>query len=251
MNIIVKIACQTITFGSESHKKDLKDVIKIIANAGYDGMETGFMRVDANEAQNYKEWQWENNIKQAGIHIGGDFSDEETVKKQCENIPPLVKFAHILDCKHIFFSGSPIKNYKAAAENLNNFGKILSEEGLVFSYHNHDWEIKENCFGLYTIYDNTDPKYVSFVPDVGWIVRGGANPVEVLKRLGARVSNLHFKEFTSDGQFTELGKGVVNFKEIYNFIKDRDMWIIAEQDVSVIGAEASVTQNCEYIKSLM
>ena len=247
----MKIGCQTITFGGERHKTDLKGIIKSVADAGYDGMENGFGRFSVAETENYKNWLIENNVKMAAIHIGGDFADLESVKRQHENIPALIKFAHALGCKNIFFSGSPSSDYKFAAENFNKLGKVLSEEGLVLSYHNHDWEVKDNCAGLYALCDNTDPEYFSFVPDIGWVVRGGAEPVEVLRRLGARVSNLHFKEFTDDGNFTELGKGVVNFKEVYEYVKERDMWIIAEQDKSEIGADESVRRNYEYIKSLI
>ena len=245
----MKIACQTITFGGERHKTDLKGIIKAVADAGFDGMENGFARFNTHEMDNYKNWLIDNNLKLAAIHIGGDFNDRESIKRQHESIPELIKFAHTLDCKNIFFSGSPSSDYKVVAENLNKLGKALSQDGLVLSYHNHDWEIKSD--GLYDICDNTDPDCLSFVPDIGWVVRGGADPVQVLKKLGERVSNLHFKEFTSDGKFTELGKGVVDFKSVYNFMKDKDMWIVAEQDASEIGAEESIKQNFEYIKNLM
>jgi len=248
----MKIGCQTITFGNEKHKTDIKGIIKSVASSGYDGMEAGFFRLDLNEAENYKKEQREYNIKQAAIHIGGDFNDVESVKKQFENLPNLIKLAHTLDCKNIFLSGSPASSdYKAVSENINKLGKLLNENGLILSYHNHDWEIKNNYLGLYTICDNTDPKYLSFVPDIGWVAKGGGEPVEVLKRLGGRVSNLHFKEFTADGQFTELGRGVVNFKEAYEFIKDKDFWLIAEQDASLIGADESIKQNFGYIKNLI
>jgi len=252
----MKIGCQTITFGNERHKTDWQNIIKSVALSGYDGMEVGFFRLNPDEAEDFKKCQKDNNITQAAIHIGGDFSDVESVKKQLENIHTLIKTAHILECENIFVSGSPsVKDYKSASENLNKLGKLLNGNGLVLSYHNHDWEIKseccEHCCGLYDICDNTDPQYVSFVPDIGWVNRGGKDPVTVLKRLGDRVSNLHFKEFTSDGSFTELGEGVVDFKDVYDFVKGRDFWIVAEQDASLIGAEESVARNFEYIKNLI
>ena len=252
----MKIGCQTITFGNERHKNDITGIIKAVASAGYDGMETGFFRLDVNEAENYRKYLLEYNIEQAAIHIGGDFNDTESVKKQLDNVPNLIKLAHTLDCKNIFLSGSPASEYyRIVAENINKLGKLLYQEGLMLSYHNHDWEVKNNgcecCCALYTICDNTDPKYLSFVPDIGWIARGGKNPVKVLQRLGGRVKNLHFKEFTADGKFTELGRGVVDFGEVYEFVKPCDFWIIAEQDATEIGAEISVAQNFAYIKNLI
>jgi len=250
----MKIACQTITFGNERHKTDMAGIIKSVAAAGYGGMETGFFRLDVNEAGNYRKLQDEYNVKQAAIHIGGDFNDAESVKKQLENIPALIKTAQTLGCENIFLSGSPANaaaGYETICENINALGKRLKEDGLALSYHNHDWEIKNNYFGLYSLCGGTDPEYLSFVPDIGWIKRGGGEPVPVLEYLGGRVSNLHFKEFTADGKFTELGGGIVNFKEVYDFVKTRDFWIVAEQDASYIGAEQSAAKNFGYIKSLM
>ncbi|MCL2815870.1 MAG: sugar phosphate isomerase/epimerase [Oscillospiraceae bacterium] len=256
----MKIGCQTITFGNERHQSDAEGIIKTVASAGYKGVETAFFRIIMNKTETYKQYLRENNIEQAAIHVGGNFNDHESVKSQLDNMPHIIKLAHELECKNIFLSGSPA-NFETgcdfAAENINKFGKMISENGLVLSYHNHDWEIKNNYSGLYFLCDNTDPKYLSFVPDVGWVTRGEGNPVEVLKRLGARVSNLHFKEFTNEGKITELGRGIVDFGEVYEFIKtaknvnDTDMWIIAEQDETSIGAEASVEQNFEYIKNLV
>ena len=250
----MKIGCQTITFGNERHKTDMEGIIKTVAAAGYEGMETGFFRLDINEAGNYKKLQDEFNIRQAAIHIGGDFGDTESVKKQLENIPGLIKTAHTLGCENIFFSGSPANaatDYKLVCENINALGRTLKENGLVLSYHNHDWEIKNNYFGLYALCGSTDPEYLSFAPDIGWIAQGGGDPVTALKYLGGRVSNLHFKDFTRDGKFTELGRGAVDFKAAYEFAKGRDFWVIAEQDASEIGAEASIARNFEYIKNIL
>jgi len=244
----MKIACQTITFGSEKVKMDMHDIVKAVADAGYDGIETGVHRLDMNALEDYKSWLGEYNLKQAGMHVGGNFSDTDAVKQQIENVPEIIKVAHKLDCANIFFSGGPVPDYKIVAENLNKFGKALRYGGVTLSYHNHDWEFKDG--GFYILCEYTDPECVSFVPDIGWVTMGGANPVQVLKELGGRVSNLHFKDFTSEGGFTELGKGIVDFKPVYDFVKSRDIWLVAEQDASEIGACESVRQNLKYIKSL-
>jgi sugar phosphate isomerase/epimerase len=239
------------------HKSDMAGIIKAVAEAGYGGMVTGFFRLDVGEAENYKKCQREHNIAQAAIHIGGDFGDAESVKKQLENIPDLIRLAHKLECENIFLSGSPANagaDLISIAQRIGDLGKLLAENGLVLSYHNHNWEIKDDCRLLYALCDNTDPKHLSFVPDVGWVKMGGGDPAGVLKRLGRRVSNLHFKEFTSEGQFTELGKGIIDFRAVYEFAKGqplRDFWIIAEQDQSLIGAKASISQNFDYIENLI
>ena len=251
----MKIGCQSITFGNAVHKDDIEFVFREVSNAGYEGVETGFFRLDPTGGQKYAELLEKYSLKLVAIHIGGDFNDEESVKKQLANIPQVIQLAKTLNCGYIFLSGQRPKegeSYDIMAKNINNLGKVLRDEGLKLNYHNHDWEIKDNINGLYTLCDCTDKENLSFVLDVGWVVRGGADPVEVIKRLDGRLENIHFKEFTADGQFTELGKGIVNFKAVYEVIKDRgSMWIIAEQDQSSIGVVESVTQNYKYIKELI
>lgn len=249
----MKICCQTITFGNERHRKDLGDIVKAVAEAGYQGIETGFFRLEAAETEKIRNLMAHHSLSLTAIHIGGNFYDTEFVKKMIESIGDVINFAHFFSCDNIFVSGGAPKeneDYLTAAQNLEKLGAKIKSEGVTLSYHNHDWEIKDNLHGLYTIYDNTSPESLSFVPDIGWVTHGGADPVEVVKKLGTRVSEVHFKEFTSDGSFTELGKGIVNFRGVYEILKDRDIWFIAEQDVSTIGAETSIAENYRFIKNL-
>ena len=232
---------------------DIEGVLQSVASAGYDGVEIGFHRLNADDSENYVKYLRENNLEQAAIHIGGNYNDAESVKQQIANIPRLIKFTHAVGCKNIVSSGSPADygtDYKSVCENINKLGKVLNENGLTLSYHNHDWEIKDDCFGLYALCDNTDPEYLSFATDVGWVERGGGDPVSVVKRLGNRIALLHFKEYKKDGGITELGIGVVNFKEVYETL-NKNIWIISEQDGSDIGADISVKRNCEFIKGIL
>ena len=83
-------------------------------------------------------------------------------------------------------------------EDFNRWGKICREAGMTYLYHNHDHEYR--TFGgkaiLDLIAENTDPDYLSFELDTFWAMRGGADPVEVMKRLGARLKLVHQKDFS-------------------------------------------------------
>ena len=136
----MKIGCQTITFGNERHKSDAGGIIKEVAQAGYKGVETAYLRITMNKTEVYKKYLRENNMEQAAIHVGGNFDDEKSVKAQLGSMPDVIELAHALECKNIFLSGSPMTaDYRFAADNLNKLGKMAGENGLVLSYHNHDW----------------------------------------------------------------------------------------------------------------
>jgi len=254
---MVKIACQTITFGDERHVNNIEEILAAAAWAGYEGVEIGFRRVDPEKLDFYAELLKKNNLKLLALHMGGDFLDPESVKRQMESIPAAVKMVKALGCSDIFISGKrnlekTKEEYAAEGKNYNELGRRLYEDGVSLSYHNHDWEIINGCMGLDTLMENTDPKYMSFIPDVGWIVRGGGNPAEIIKKFYDRIQNVHFKEFTAENDFTELGRGIVDFKSVYEVMKPKgDFWIVSEQDKSTIGAEESIKYNFEFIKNLI
>ena len=249
----VKIGCQTITFGNDRHKDDIEGVFKTVSEAGFGGVEVAFFRLDYNDPAICKSLLEKYNLELIAIHVGGNFLELDSVKKQMESFPAIIKMAKELNCKNIFISGSRedgiAGDYSKAATNMDKIGATVKAAGLTLSYHNHDWEIENDCKGLNEIAANTDPENLSFVLDVGWVTKGGADPLVVVKQLWDRISNIHFKEFNEEGTFTEIGKGVVNFKGVADLVKDRDIWVIAEQDQSVIGIEESVRYNAQAIKN--
>ena len=254
----MKIACQTITFGDDLNINQMPVVLEKVAKAGFQGAEIGFRRLLKDPPETYAKLLEVNNLELVAVHIGGDFLDAASVARQMNDIPTVINLCKTMKAKYVFLSGSygKVKNredYKREADNYNQIGKMLKEEGLTLCYHNHDWEIKEEMLGLRCLTEFTDPAYMSFVPDVGWLTVGGANPVSVLRELSDRVKNIHFKEFTSEKGFAELGKGIVDFAGVAKEAKTMAQidWVVAEQDQSQIGAEESVSQNYHFIKELM
>lgn len=136
-----------------------------------------------------------------------------------------------------------------AAEELNRYGKILSENGLKLYYHNHHFEFEKfhGKTGFEILVENTDPTYVGFEPDVHWIQRAGENPVAWLKRLAGREELVHLKDYRivfPDGepmpeifhreqciQFAEIGEGNLDMKAIIQAAIDGGaVYLPIEQD---------------------
>ena len=120
-----------------------------------------------------------------------------------------------------------LENAKKAVADFNRIGKIISENGLTFCYHDHGYEFQPHEKG--TLFDylvqNTDPKYVSFEMDILWTQFGGGDPVALLKKYGDRFKLMHLKDLKKGvkGDLTggtpaendvALGKGQINIPEI-------------------------------------
>ena len=130
-------------------------------------------------------------------------------------------------------------------ELFNRVGAMCKERGMRFYYHNHFQEFQK--FGDQTVYElvmeNTDPELVKIELDTYWVLRGGGNPIELMKKYRDRVVLLHQKDFpkqapqplvmydgviqpTADisdevftatknpGCFTEIGTGVLDIQQI-------------------------------------
>lgn len=110
--------------------------------------------------------------------------------------------------------------FKAVADDFNKAGAEAKKAGLHFAYHNHDYELKTPNGGelpLDTLYKNTDPRLVTFEMDLYWMVKGGADPIEFMKKYPGRVSLVHVKDATPDRNMADVGKGTIDFPKIFEF----------------------------------
>lgn len=85
---------------------------------------------------------------------------------------------------------------KKAVEDFNKVGKILKENGITFTYHNHGYEFVPYEDG--TLFDyiikNTNPEYVSFEMDVLWTAFPGQDPAALLNKYPDRWKLMHLKD---------------------------------------------------------
>ena len=262
---MVKIACQTIVFGNPTIKDNLGKYAETVKKTGYDGIEVGVRHFYMDKLDYYKDLFAKLQLNLVALHVGGDFLDKDSVKQQIENVRNTIAFGKKLGCTYIFLSGTykngkTADDYKTEAESYVEIGKACNAEGLKFCYHNHDWEFYNDGIGMKILLENIPADLMKLVPDVGWVHESGADSVQFVKDNIGRIEALHFKEFKKTGcsreeagkEITELGKGLVPFKAIYDYAvgRGRDWWIVAEQDFTSLEPAEAVRQNYEYIKGL-
>jgi sugar phosphate isomerase/epimerase len=112
--------------------------------------------------------------------------------------------------------------FKAVADDFNKAGAAARKAGLRFGYHNHDYELKSANGGelpLDTLFKHTDPSLVTYEMDLYWMVKGGADPIEYLKKYPRRVSLVHVKDATPapDRNMADVGKGTIDFQKIFAY----------------------------------
>lgn len=171
-----------------------------------------------------------------GISIPATGSSFEQLEKDPMVV---VKLAKALGATYVMCAWIPHKSGKFGLEDanraiqvFNSAGKVLSEHGITFCYHNHGYEFLPYQNG--TLFDymiqQTNPKYVSFEMDILWTLHGGGNPEDLLKKYGKRFKLMHLKDLKKgvQGDLTGhtpaendvvLGTGQANFPAIFKAAK--------------------------------
>jgi sugar phosphate isomerase/epimerase len=93
---------------------------------------------------------------------------------------------------------------------LNEVGRNLRSHGVYLHYHNHEFEFEpypeSDRRPVDDLLAGFDSEAVDFCLDLGWVQRGGMDPVEFLQAHGDRVSFVHLRDWVGE-ESTALGEG--------------------------------------------
>lgn len=118
--------------------------------------------------------------------------------------------------------------YARFGERLAKAGEPLGKAGILFGWHNHDFEFRPLPDGSIPLAEilRGGPE-LSWEADIAWIVRGGADPVAWLEKYGDRISAIHIKDIAPEGEaadedgWADVGTGTVKWKEIMDTVRNR------------------------------
>lgn len=244
--------------------KDVKATLQSVADAGYQQVELyGFPdcqpMIDAAQA--------------AGLAIHSThFAWNSVVNPDDKGVPP---FSEIIDkanqagLKHLVIpyledrNRKSLDDYRQLAERCNKAAEQCKQAGIQLAYHNHAFEfkpMKDGKTGYEVLIEEFSPD-MHFEVDVFWIKVGGKDPVDMIRRLKGRVSQLHLKDLNSsiatpnyggipNEAFEELGDGVIPVEPIIDAAAEAGVKIChVEQDQSP-DPLASIRQSMDHLRSL-
>lgn len=143
------------------------------------------------------------------------------------------------------------------AELCERMGALAHSEGMQFLYHNHYQEFQEfeGERVLDTILKNTCPDHVNLELDTFWTMRGGLDPIEMMKLYGTRIKMLHQKDMSKDtvtpvNMFDVVGKDAYINHELFVSTKCHDDFVeigYGRMDIQGIIDMANAVGGIEYI----
>ncbi|MDA1370812.1 MAG: sugar phosphate isomerase/epimerase [Proteobacteria bacterium] len=112
-----------------------------------------------------------------------------------------------------------LKDFERHAETLNRAGERTKAAGIQMGYHNHSFEFEaqeEGKIGYDYLTYFTEPELVVFEMDLYWIINAGHDPIRYFRENPGRFPMLHVKDRSTAGQMVDVGRGVINFTEIFS-----------------------------------
>jgi sugar phosphate isomerase/epimerase len=111
-----------------------------------------------------------------------------------------------------------LADWRSLATLLNAVGQAAHHTEMQLAYHNHDFEFVpvDGRAPYDLLLELTDPSLVQLELDVYWARKGGRDPLSLFARWPGRFPLLHLKDMAPGprGEFTELGRGVIDFRPI-------------------------------------
>jgi sugar phosphate isomerase/epimerase len=116
-------------------------------------------------------------------------------------------------------------HWRRTAAMLNRCGAALHARGVALGYHNHNPEfapMPDGRTGFDILVHETDPRFVAFEVDVGWVAAAGLDPVRFVHRHAGRMRWMHVKDlkpsthpnFALAMEPTEVGSGAIDWQNL-------------------------------------
>jgi sugar phosphate isomerase/epimerase len=145
-----------------------------------------------------------------------------------------------------------IDSYRQLATSFNEWGQACREEGLVFGWHNHAFELAETDgeIPLDVLIEETDPGLVTFELDLFWAIVGGHDPLDYFERYPGRFALCHVKDMAADGSMVDVGAGTIDFSAIFDKSEQAGLVHYFVEHDEPEDALASITASHDYLATL-
>ena len=155
------------------------------------------------------------------------------------------------------------QDVEEAAKTFNHAGKVLSDYGLAFYYHNHGYEFLPAGDGK-TMFDllveKTDSKFVFFQMDILWTIFPGQDAAALLRKYPDRWLLIHLKDLkkgvegnNSGGTSVEndvaLGTGQVPYADVLKAAQEVGVKYYFIEDESPRAIE-QIPQSLKFLESV-
>ena len=210
----------------------LTDLLRAVAAAGYEGVETVGTQGAAPEALRAVLADAGLALASAHVPLTDLRSDPDaTIAAHVALGTPLLVVPW-LDPED---RPSDLAGWTALGTELDAMGARVADAGLQLAYHHHDFELVRHGDrdGLSALLDAADPERLRLELDAGWLLAVGEDPVRWLDAWGTRVARLHLKDVDRDRTppWVDVGDGIMDVAAVLAAAAGHGVaWALVEHD---------------------
>lgn len=208
------------------------ETLKKVADIGYTAVQiSGFGPVDPKEVARLVE---DNGLTVASTHMGWN--------RFLNELDAVIAEHRLWRCRHPAIGGLPGEYYsldglRRFLDELGPISERLAQEGMDFSYHNHNHELAryDGKTWLEMLYEQAPPEMLKAEIDTYWIQAGGGDPAAWIRKCAGREPLLHLKDMAvtpgREPRMAEIGEGNLNWPAILQAAQESGVeWYLVEQD---------------------
>ncbi len=192
-------------------------------------------------------------LRAPSTHVGGNALDD--LDRQLDD-------ARTLGHEYVIVASLPLRgtptldDYRRWADRLNEAGRRARTRDVWIGFHNHanDFTLVDGTVPYDLLVERTDPSVVRMQLDTGNLAMAGRDPIDYLRKFGARYWSFHLKDVPQLGAThdTELGRGAMDIRRILTSIDDLDRKLVfVEQETYPYGTPLeSVRRDRAYVAAL-
>lgn len=232
--------------------KDFLGTIREMADIGYKNVElAGTFGFSAKEVRDTLDSV---GISVPSAHVGLAIHEPDQV---WDKLKESVVYYQELGVNWFVVPGYPLaanptlNDVHKMADDLEKAGRIVTESGLAFGYHNHafEFQVVEGKCVIDHILERVPADLLLAEFDLGWVKVGGQDPAEYVNKYAGRVPLVHAKDFKADGTDTEIGRGTVDWDAALAASEETGVkYVIIEQEQYDISSLESAKLNFAWFK---
>jgi inosose dehydratase len=190
--------------------------IRCIAGLGFHNIEIFAWVLKTFYDQGKKTIFKENKIPLISSYFSVDIVNPDLRKAEIAKLSGWADITAGYGGKYATFGGNSVnrstfnfeEHKKYIVDFVNEAARILNDKGLRLSFHPHTGTPVETQAEIASFLDAVDTKYTGFAPDIGQIQKGGADPMDLIKKYISIIQLVHLKDYSGKVQFDETGKEI-------------------------------------------
>lgn len=188
--------------------------LKLVSAVGYKEVETaGYFEYSPKEFRKMLDGE---GLRAPSAHIRLDLFDNSLN----EVIDTAKEIGHdyvVIPYLTVEQRGTSIDVYKKLAEKCNLWGEACKKSGLQLAYHNHEFEfeMRDGLLPYDLLLQDVDADLMAMEMDLYWMAKAKQDPLAYFKRHPGRFKLWHVKDMDKEGEFANVGTGVIDFAGIF------------------------------------